>query len=83
MKKIALLLVLSACAGGRDAPRPIGPSPMERVQVNDVPPMNDDDGDGIPNDMDKCPEASERFTDPVRDGCPTSVDAGIQPLDAR
>jgi hypothetical protein len=81
MKKLALLVLLAACAGSRDAPRPIGPNPLGQQQVNDVPPMNDDDGDGIPNEMDRCPEASEKITDPVRDGCPTFPDAGIEPID--
>lgn len=77
---------LVGCASASNAPRPIPDSPTERWRSggDDVTPMNDDDNDGIPNSSDNCPLAREDWSDPVKDGCPTAIDAGMMMLnDAR
>jgi hypothetical protein len=83
VKRALILIVIAACGpGSRDAPRPIGPYPNTDFEhQGDVQAPDDDDNDGLSNDMDGCPLAAEPWDDPVRDGCPTfTVDAGTAPL---
>jgi hypothetical protein len=78
---LMFVLFVAACAGSSDAPRPIGPSPVDeynKTSGNPTAVMDDDDNDGIPNEADKCPLAYEPYNDPPpRDGCPRLWDAGI------
>lgn len=54
------------------------PSPPERIQIQDKADYhaNDRDGDGYPDDIDKCPDVKEDGKKPdPSDGCPAAPDA--------
>lgn len=70
---LLIVLALDACATARpNAPEPSPPS-HRRIE----PPTLDDDGDGVANDADRCPEEPEDgdgFRD--EDGCPEADNDG-------
>lgn len=80
MRIAIALMLLAACGGSQDAPRPIADSPQLDEQdpgTTAMPP--DDDGDGVPNEADLCPLAREDYSPSNADGCPDSPgrDAGV------
>lgn len=77
---VALAGWLVACSGSSDAPRPLAPSSVDDPGGSGILEIQrDDDGDGIDNDNDRCPLASDTSNDPYRDGCPDGQDAGVPP----
>lgn len=79
MRRYLPVLILAACSGSQDAPRPLADPPAIReADQSTWETKGDDDGDGVPNDADGCPLAAEKYSDPNRDGCPEDAppDAG-------
>lgn len=79
MRRYLVVVMLAACSGSQDAPRPVADPPAIReADQSSWETEPDDDGDGVPNDADGCPLAAESYGDPHRDGCPDgpAPDAG-------